>query len=149
MFNICCIYKCQKIQMPLVSYMLPSKVLCKESVSCSHYSSNPLLLHWSPIGVMVKCVLKELFITLWLNFQSFSGPMSQNCKLHKCFQEQNCFLFCFVLFLLFPNPVKYVLLLFLLAETEGWNENDWKGFSYLSWDMTLEKSVLLNSSLLS
>lgn len=47
-------------------------------------------------------------------------------------------------FFFFSTHVEYVLLLFLLADTEGCKKEKWKEVPYLIWDMALKKSFLLN-----
>lgn len=48
------------------------------SVSCNSQG------YCNPVGVVVMYGGEEVFYNLVIKFQSFSGPMSLGCNLHKC-----------------------------------------------------------------
>ena len=72
MFNFFCNSSCQRVPIPHVSFYLSFLLTLgfsktppqKESVSCSFFRCNPLLLHWSPVSVWWK---EKHFIIFWLN----------------------------------------------------------------------------------
>lgn len=96
-FNVCWSCSCQTHQIPLVSLFLSPILtlacLCippqRESVSCSSFSCNSLLLNWRPVGAVVKCGSEAAFYNLLIKFHSFSRSVSMVCDLYKCFFLNN------------------------------------------------------------
>lgn len=54
-------------------------------VPCRFFSWKPLLLSWSPAGVVLRYGGGELIYNIKVKSQSFTGPGSLGCDFHKSF----------------------------------------------------------------
>lgn len=91
MFNICYSYKCQRLQIPVVSLFL-SPLLTWGSLSTPpqrefmpwrSFSPDPTLLSWSLISVVVGHGWGTVFYNFPLKSSSFRGSVSCGCRLLK------------------------------------------------------------------
>lgn len=89
LINVCCTYRWQRLQVPLVSLFLPFlltvgflKQSYSESASCCSFIQN-LLFYWSPVNVPTRCEGGEAFCNLMMKY--YDGLVSLGCDIYKNF----------------------------------------------------------------
>lgn len=89
MFNFCHSCRCQRFQIPVTSYLSfpltlgSAKTFQRDSVSCSAFIYNPLLLFWSSVDVVRNHGKRVAFYNLSVKSPFFSGILSLD--FHRCF----------------------------------------------------------------